>query len=56
MVIVGYGRQGEEAAGEAVIIVAYFKIICAMGVERSDKGYSALFHITIDITLKLVRS
>ena len=26
--------------------VAYFKIICAMGVERRDKG-SALFHIKI---------
>ena len=41
MVMVGYGHQGEEA----VIYVAYFKIICAMGVERRDKG-SALFHIT----------
>ena len=29
---------------EAVIYVAYFKIISAMGVERRDKG-SALFHI-----------
>ena len=34
------GHQGEEA----VIYVAYFKINCAMGVERRDKG-SALFHI-----------
>ena len=43
MVMVGYeyGHQGEEA----VIYVAYFKIICVMGVERRDKG-SALFHIT----------
>ena len=39
MVMVGYGHQGEEA----VIYVAYFKIICAMGVERLDNG-SALFH------------
>ena len=36
MVMVGYGHQGE---------VAYFRIICAMGVERRDKG-SALFHIS----------
>ena len=40
MVIVGYGHQDEEA----VIHVAYFKIICAMVVERHNKG-SALFHI-----------
>ena len=40
MVMVGYGHQGEEA----FIYVAYFKIICAMRVERRDKG-SALFHI-----------
>ena len=39
MVMVGYGHQGEEA----VIYLAYFKIICAMGVERRDNG-SALFH------------
>ena len=38
--MVGYGHQGEEA----VIFVIYFKIICAIGVERRDKG-SALFHI-----------
>ena len=38
MVMVRYGHQGEEA----VIYVAYFEIICAMGVERRDKG-SALF-------------
>ena len=40
MLMVGYSHQGEEA----VIYVAYFKIICAVGVERRDKG-SALFHI-----------
>ena len=40
MVMVGYDHQDEEA----VICVAYFKIICVMGVERRDKG-SALFHI-----------
>ena len=34
MVMVGYDHQDEEA----VIYVAYFKIICAMGVERRDKG------------------
>ena len=34
------GHQGEEA----VIYMAYFKIICTMGVERRNKG-SALFHI-----------
>ena len=39
--MVGNGHQGEEA----VIHVAYFKIICAMGVECNDKG-SALFHIS----------
>ena len=37
----GNGHQDEEA----VIYVAYFKIICAMGVERRDKG-SVLFHIS----------
>ena len=37
---VGYAHQGEEA----VNYVDYFKIICAMGAERRDKG-SALFHI-----------
>ena len=41
MVMVGYDHQDEEA----VIYVAYFKIICAMAVERRDKG-SALFHIS----------
>ena len=40
MVMVGYDHQDEEAA----IYVAYFKIICAMEVQRRDKG-SALFHI-----------
>ena len=41
--MVGYDHQGEEA----VVNVAYFKIICAisMGVERRDKD-SALSHIT----------
>ena len=42
MVMVGYGHKGEEA----VIYVAYFKIICAMEVERRNKG-SALFHINV---------
>ena len=41
MVMVGYCHQGEEA----IIYEAYFNIICAMAVERRDKG-SALFHIT----------
>ena len=40
MVMVGYGHLGEEA----VIYVAYFKIICAIGVQRRDKG-GAIFHI-----------
>ena len=40
--MVGYGHQDEEA----VIYVAYLKIICAMGVERRDKG-SALFNIIL---------
>ena len=40
MDIVANGHQGKEA----VIFVAYFKIIGAMGVEHRDKG-SALFHI-----------
>ena len=40
MVMVDYGLQGEEA----VIYEAYFEIICAMAVERRNKG-SALFHI-----------
>ena len=40
MVMVGFGHQGEEA----VLYVAYFKIICTMGVGRRDKG-CALFHI-----------
>ena len=39
MEIVGNVHQGEEA----VICVAYFQIICAMGVERRE----ALFHIKI---------
>ena len=43
MVMVGYGHQGEEA----VIYVAYFKNICAMGVERRDKG-NTLFHIILN--------
>ena len=34
MVMIGYDHQDEEA----VIYVAYFKIICAMGVQRHDKG------------------
>ena len=34
--MVGNGQQGEEA----VIYNAYFKIICAMGVERRDKYMS----------------
>ena len=46
MVMVNYGHQGEEA----IISVANFKIICAMGVERRDKS-SALFHI-IEIYIK----
>ena len=41
MVMVGYGHKSEEA----VIYIVYFKIICAMGVERRDKGI-VLFHIT----------
>ena len=41
MVMVGNGHQAKEA----VLYVAYFKIISAIGVERRDKG-SALFHIT----------
>ena len=40
LIMVGYGHQAEEVA----IYVAYFKIVCAIGVERRDKG-SALFHI-----------
>ena len=36
----GNGHQGEEA----VIYEAYSKIICEIGVQRSDKG-SGLFHI-----------
>ena len=44
MVKIGYGHQGEEA----VIYVAYFKIICAMEVERRDKG-SAVFHIIFNV-------
>ena len=48
MVMVGYGHQGEEAA----IYVADFKIICAMGVERRNKG-SALFHIS-DVPVPLL--
>ena len=42
MEMVGNGHKGEEA----VIHVAYFKIICTMGVERRDKG-SALIHIIV---------
>ena len=42
MVMVGYAHQGEEA----VIYVAYFKVICAVGVQRRDKG-SALSHINV---------
>ena len=42
MVMVGYDHQDEEA----VIYVAYFEIICAMGIVRRDKG-SALFHIIV---------
>ena len=50
MVMVGYGHQVEEA----VIYVAYFKIICAMGVQRHNKG-SALFHINfLDVFQKSV--
>ena len=44
MVMVGYDHQDVNV--EAVIYVAYFRIICAIGVERRDKG-SALFHIII---------
>ena len=40
MVMVDYGHQGEEA----VIYVAYFKIICARRIGHRDKG-SASFHI-----------
>ena len=39
----GNGHQGEEA----VIYLAYSKIICTIGVERRDKG-SAFFHIIGD--------
>ena len=39
MEMVRNGHQGEEA---------YFRIICAIRVERRDKG-SALFHIKISI-------
>ena len=46
MVMVGYDHQDVNV--EAVIYVAYFRIICAMGVERRDKG-SALFHIIINV-------
>ena len=42
--MVGYCHQGDEA----VIYVAYFKIICAMGVERCDNGNS-LCHISFRI-------
>ena len=45
MEMIGNGHQGEEA----VVDVAYFKIICAMGVERRDKG-NALFHIIYRIS------
>ena len=38
MVMVDYGHQGEEA----VIYGANFKTICAMGVERRDKGIATL--------------
>ena len=47
MVMVGYGHQGEEA----VIYVAYFIIVCTMGVERRDKG-SALFHIWFPLCIE----
>ena len=40
LIMVGYGHQAEEV----VIYVAYFKIVCAMGVERRDKR-SALLDI-----------
>ena len=42
MEMVRNGHQGEEA----VIYVAYLKIICAVGVEHRDKG-NALFHINL---------
>ena len=38
MLMVGYSHQGEED----VIYVAYFKIICAVGVERREKGSALL--------------
>ena len=43
-------RNGQRDE-EAVIYVAYFKIIYAMGVERRDKG-SALFHMTYSMFVR----
>ena len=51
MAMVGYDQQDEEA----VIYGAYLKIICAMGVERRDKG-SALFHNILSAILLCLTS
>ena len=45
--MVGNDHQGKETV---IIIVAYSKIICAIRVERRDKGTcSTLFHIIFDM-------
>ena len=50
MVMVGNCHQGEEAVIH--VYLAYFKIICAMGVECRNKN-SALFHIIYISTYRL---